>query len=162
MMAHARTETKSRQKLAAEKMTPMQRLARALQSGQLKSELRTMSEAIHMARALAMQIGNTLKTPEYSENFKNPSYAEHYHVAIAYMTPDLSMLFTWPYEPGKEAEIQERLTGTGKCCIPVGLVFGIRDPKQGGGWLSGARPFLNTPLVIMALKQPVGREHDGD
>jgi len=152
-MVRAQTGTKSRQKLAAEKMTPVQRLARALQSGQLKSELRTMPEAIHMAHALAMQIGNALKMPEYANEFKKPTYAEHYHVAIAYMTPDLSMLSTWPYEPGKEAEIQQQLSGPGKCCIPVGLFFGIRDPKQGAGWLSGARPFLNTPLVIMALKQ---------
>lgn len=147
-----RTETKSRQKIAAENMTDVQRLMRALQSGRLKSELRTAQEAIHAARALAVQIGSTLNSPGFAKHFKNPKYAEHYHVAVAYMTPDLSMLFTEPYTPGKELELQQRLSGPGTCCIPVGLVFGIRD-TEGPGWYSGARPFLETPLVIMALKQ---------
>jgi len=147
-------ETKqSRQKIAAGNMSPVQKICRALQSGPVKSELRTLSEAIHSARALAMQIESMMKSPMYAEHFKNPTYAKDFHVAIAYMTPDLSMLFTWPYEPGKEADIQDRLSGQGKCCIPVGLVFGVHDPK--GGWWSGARPFLTTPLVIMALKQRV-------
>ncbi|HZR58465.1 MAG TPA: hypothetical protein VFA74_16450 [Terriglobales bacterium] len=141
-------EEKSRQKLAAEKMTPVQNLVRSLQSGQLKSELRTVQESIHAARALAMQIESV------STNYGlSKKYAEDFHVSIAYMTPDLSTLYTWPYEPGKEAEIQQRLSGPGTCCIPVGLVFGVRDRKQGGGWLSGARPFLNTPLVRLALQQ---------
>jgi hypothetical protein len=149
-------ESKSRQKVAAEKMTPIQNLVRALQSGRLKSELRTVQEAIHAAHALAMQIESV------SENYGlSKTYGADFHVAIAYMTPDLSSLSTWPYEPGKEADIQKRLSASGTCCIPVGLVFGIRDRKQGGGWLSGARPFLETPLVRMALQQRLERNTIG-
>ncbi|MFL6305450.1 MAG: hypothetical protein ACJ72H_18120, partial [Candidatus Sulfotelmatobacter sp.] len=108
---------------------------RSLQSGQLKSELRTMQEAIHLARSAAMQIGNALKASPFTDDadyaaFKKAAYGEHYNVAIAYMTPDLSMLFTRRYEPGKEAVIQGELSSPGQCCIPVGLLFGIRDPKH--------------------------------
>ena len=151
-MVKAQTE-KSRQKLAAENMTDAQKLARALQSGRLKSELRTVSEAIHAARALTIQIGTTLHSPGFSKHFKNAKYGENYHVSIAWMTPDLSMLMTEPYTPGKDAEIQQKLSGPGSCCIPVGLIFGILDPQHDNSWLAGARPFLVTDLVVMALKQ---------
>jgi hypothetical protein len=133
---------KSRQKVAAESMTRVQKIHRALQSGQLKSELRTVSEAIHAARALTMQIEAAGLKDE-----------RDFHVHVGYMTPDLSMLWTRRYERGQEAAIQEDLSGPGKCCIPVGLVFGIRDPEHGGDWLIGSRPFLDTPLVRTALKQ---------
>ncbi len=49
-------QPKSRQKLAAESMSKVQNLHRALQSVLLKSELRTVSEAIHAARGLYQQI----------------------------------------------------------------------------------------------------------
>ena len=94
-----------------------------------------------MARALAAQIELAGIKPT------------DFYVHIAYMTPDLSFLHTHKFERGLEATIQENLSGPGKCCIVVGLIFGIRDPEHGGNWLFGARPFLNTPLVIMALKQ---------
>jgi len=152
MMVSAHVK-ESRQKIAADKMTGAEKLARALQSGLMKGDLRTLQEAIHMARALAMQIPITAKN--YKGLKLSDKYGEDFHVAIAYFTPDLSAIFTHPYEPGKEAEIQEQLSGPGKCCIPIGLIFGIRDHERGARWWSGARPFLNTPLVIMALKQRV-------
>ena len=143
-MSRAQVEQKSRQKLAAENMTKTQKLARALQSGQLKSELRTVQESIHLARGLYTQIE--------SEGFK---HNENFWVHIAYMTPDLSMLFTRKFEPGEKeaAKIQADLSG--ECCIVVGLVFGIIDPDNEDDSSLGVRPFLNTDLVRMALKQRV-------
>ncbi|PWU08172.1 MAG: hypothetical protein C5B47_05120, partial [Verrucomicrobia bacterium] len=92
----------SRQKLAAENMTRVGKIVRALQSGQLKSELRTVQESIHLARGLYTQIE--------SQGFKhNNDFAVH----IAYLTPDLSMLFTRKFEPGEKeaAQIQADLSG---------------------------------------------------
>jgi hypothetical protein len=86
------------------------------------------------------------------------NHAKDFSVVIAYMTPDLSMLFTRRYEHGKESEIQADLSGPGKCCIMAGLIFGIRDHDHGGDWLIGGKPFLHTPLVISALKQRMESE----
>src|SRR5215831_18513520 len=110
-------EGKSRQKLAADNMTRVQKIVRALQSGRVKSELRTAQEAIHAARALAMQIG--------AEGF---TLNENFFVHIAYLTPDLSMLFTRRYVKDAEQEIYAELAGPGSCCIMAGLLFGIKDP----------------------------------
>jgi hypothetical protein len=140
MMTRTQTEPKSRQKLAAENMSKVQRLHRALQSGPLKSELRTVSESIHAARGLFKQIE--------SAGLEHKDFAVH----IAYMTPDLSALFTRPYVPGEEAAIQAELSGQGTCCIMVGLTFGLRDLER-ENWIVGARPFLRTPLVMMAFAQ---------
>src|SRR4051812_13178806 len=98
-------QEKRREKLAAGKVTPAQNRMRSWPSRQLKSELRTMQEAIHLARSAAMQIGNALKASPFTDDAdyaasKKAAYGEHYNVAIAYMTPDLSMLFTRRYEPG--------------------------------------------------------------
>jgi hypothetical protein len=143
-MVRTQTELpKSRQKLAADNMTRVGKLMRALQSGQLKSELRTVQEAIHLARALFMHIE--------SQGFK--SEEEQFAVHIAYMTPDLSMLFTRKFEPGDKAAATIQADLSGQCCIMVGLIFGIVDPENHDSALGGARPFLNTPLVMMALKQ---------
>lgn len=143
MVKTQQSEQKSRQKQAAENMTRVGKLMRALQSGQLKSELRTVQEAIHLARALFMHIE--------SQGFK--SEEEQFAVHIAYMTPDLSMLFTRKFEPGDKAAATIQADLSGQCCIMVGLIFGIIDPDNHDNALGGARPFLNTPLVMMALKQ---------
>jgi len=143
-----RTQEKSRQKLAAERMTDAQKLCQRLGSGALKSEFRTVSEAIHMARALAAQMADAGR-----EDGLAKEYGKDHHIAIAYMTPDFSQLHTWPYAPGKEAEIHSQLTGPGRCCIPVGLIFEVLEGKEGRRM--GARPFLITPLVMMALKQRI-------
>lgn len=141
-------DTRSRQKIAADKMTPAQRICRALQSGAVRSELRTVQEAIHLARALSSQAKSAMGAVE------GMNHAEDFIVHLAYMTPDLSVLHTLKFEVGQEAAIQAELSGgSGKCCIMVGLIFGMRDTAQGGGWRIGARPFLTTPLVLMALKQ---------
>jgi hypothetical protein len=141
-------EPKSRQKLAAENMTRVQKLTRVLQCGQLKSELRTVQEAIHMARGLYTQIESEGLKPQ------NDEFAVH----IAYMTPDLSMLFTRRFKPGKDEAAQIQADLASKCCIMVGLIFGMKDPDHDNEWLIGARPFLNTPLVVMALQQRVESE----
>lgn len=133
-------QPKSRQKLAAESMSKVQNLHRALQSGLLKSELRTVSEAIHAARGLYQQITAAGLS------------AKDFKVHVAYMGPDLSALYTQPFEPGKEATIQAELSGQGRCCIMVGLTFGLRDWER-GNWIVGVRPFLRTPLVDMAFDQ---------
>ena len=143
-MVRAQTEAAakpaSRQKIAAEKMSPVQQLHRRLQSGPLKSELRTVSESIFAARVLYKQI----------EAAGIP--AKDFWVHIAYTAPDLSALSTRPFAPGEEAAIQGELSGPGSCCIMVGLAFGIRDWER-GNWVLGARPFLETPLVRTAFKQ---------
>jgi hypothetical protein len=136
MIAKARDGQKSQQKLAAENMSDVQRLHRALLSGRLKMELRTVSESIHAARALYTQIKAHLEPKDF-------------HVHIAYMTPDLSMLSTHPFVPGEEATIQAELSGM--CCIMVGLAFALRDWTN-KNWIVGARPFLDTPLVHLAFK----------
>jgi hypothetical protein len=138
MMTRTQAEPKSRQKLAAENMSKVQKLHRALQSGPLKSELRTVSETIHAASALYKQIEIAGMSPK---DFK---------VNIAYVTPDLSALFTHPFVLGQEATIQAALSGQGTCCIMVGLLFGLRDNVE-KNWIVGARPFLRTPLVEMAF-----------
>jgi hypothetical protein len=138
----------SSQQIAADKMTPVQKISRALQSGPVKSELRTVQEAIHLARALSSQAKSMM------DGTKGADHAKDFGVHIAYMTPDLSVLHTLKYEAGQEAAIQAELSGgSGKCCIMVGLVFGMRDHSKGGMWYFGGRPFLNTELVRMALAQ---------
>jgi hypothetical protein len=131
-------EAKSRQKLAAENMSKVQLLNRALQSGPLKSELRTVSEAIHAARALYKQIEGAGIAPK------------DFHVHIAYLTPDLSVLSTQPFEIGYEPLIQTSLSGT-TCSIMVGILFLIRDWER-KNWAVGARAFLDTPLVRKAIE----------
>jgi hypothetical protein len=128
--------TKSRQKVAEEKMSKVQRLHRQLSSGPLKSDLRTVSESIHAARALYFQI----------EGAGIP--AKDFAVHVAYMTPDLSALYTAQFTLGQEAKIQAELSG--QCCIVVGLAFGLRDWER-GNWVLGSRPFLRTPLVELAF-----------
>ena len=150
MMVPARTETKSRQKLAAENMTRVQKVVRALQSGQFKSELRTVQEAIHLARGFFTNIE--------SQGFKpDKDFAVH----IAYMTPDLSMLFTRKFEPGDKAAAKIQADLSAQCCIMVGILFGIIDPDNDDDALIGARPFLDTPLVVTALKQRVESDSIG-
>jgi hypothetical protein len=127
----------SRQKLAAQNMSKVQRLHRALQSGPLKSELRTIPESIHAARALYKQIEAAGVA------------AKDFHVHIAYLTPDLSVLSTQAFELGHEPQIQTALSGP-TCAIVVGVLFAIRDWER-KNWVVGARPFLETPLVRKAI-----------
>jgi hypothetical protein len=134
-----RTESKkSYQKETAESMSKVQMLHRRLASGPLKSELRTVSESIHAARALYIQI-----------EIAGIS-AKDFSVHIAYMTPDLSALYTSRFAPGQEGKIQAELSS--QCCIVVGLTFGLRDWER-ENWILGSRPFLRTPLVEMAFAQ---------
>jgi hypothetical protein len=133
-----RTQEKSSQRRAMEGMSKVQSLHQRLSSGPVKSELRTVSESIHAARALYKQI--ELAGIETKDFF----------VHIGYLTPDLPALFTQPFTPGQEAATQEALSGKGMCCIPAGLTFGIRD-WQRKNWSLGARPFLTTPLVRTAF-----------
>jgi hypothetical protein len=128
--------TESRQKVAAQNMSRVQKLNRALQSGRLKMDLRTVSEAIHAARGIHSQIKD--------EGIE----AKDYHVKIAFLTPDLSMLSTHSYVPGEDAEIQAALSG--QCCIMVGTCFAIRDWEK-KNWVVGYRPFLSTQLVDRAF-----------
>jgi hypothetical protein len=136
----AEQKLKSPQKLAEESMSKVQKLNRAMQSGRLKMELRTVPEAIHSARALYKQIE--------SAGLQHKDFSVH----IAYMTPDLSALFTHQYVLGEEAKIQAELSGPGMCCILVGLGFAMRDWDR-KNWVVGVRPFLDTPLVHMAFNQ---------
>jgi hypothetical protein len=135
---HAK-EAKSRQKVANEKMSKVQQLHRALQSGQLKRELRTVQESIFAARALYGQIESA------------GIDAKDFRVRVAFLTPDLTTLLTEPFEPGKEDQANAALLkqiGS----IPVGLGFAIRDHEK-GNWVVGTRLFLSTPLILQAFEQ---------
>ena len=136
-------QPKSRQKVAAEKMTRVENISRALRSGPLKSELRTAQEAIWMAKALDQQI----KVAGLD--------AKDRHVYVAYMTPDLSVLSTLRFVEGQEPAMLKTLTAPGACCIMVGLIFAMRDKEHDGDWLFAHRPFLVTPNVLMALNQRI-------
>ncbi len=118
----------------------VEKLHRALQSGRVKMDLRTVQEAVHAARSL------------YSRIKDEGIEAKDYHVKIAYMTPDLSMLSTRSYLPGEDALIQAELSAPGMCCIMVGTAFALRDWET-KNWFVGYRPFLSTPLVDRAFDQ---------
>lgn len=107
-----------------------------------------------MARALVEQMKQM-----GSEYGLCKEYGKDYAVAVAYLTPDLSVLNTWPFHVGKEAEMQSALSGPGRCVIPVGLVFDVQ--AKDGKVTRGARPFLNTPLVRMALEQRLASDEVG-
>jgi hypothetical protein len=65
-----------------------------------------------------------------------------YGVAIAYASPDLTAL---GYTPLFREESQEVVLRTLEGNVPVGLLFGVRDPAdQEQRVLVGSRPFLNT------------------
>lgn len=146
------TPDKSRQRLAAENMTQAEKVQHRLQSGPVKSELRTVPEAIHIASAFHRQAKEAMK------DHKKLDHATGFRLVIAYMTPDLSTLFTIKFEPGREAEIAKELTAKDTCALPVGLIFGIQDYEHSGDWLIGAKPFLTTPLVLSALNQRIDSE----
>jgi hypothetical protein len=138
MMAQTQhKEVKSRQRLANANMSKVQQLSRALQSGQLKRELRTIPESIHGARALYRQIELEGIAPK------------DFHVRIAFLTPDLSTLSTHAFKPGLEDAAQTELSA--QCGIMVGLVFAIRDLAK-ENWSVGYRVFLSTPLIIQAFE----------
>jgi hypothetical protein len=144
------SELKSRQKVAAENMTQAAKVQHQLQSGPVKSELRTVQEAIHIAAAFNRQAKEAMK------GHKRLDHAKNFRVVIAYMTPDLSTIFTRKFEPGAETAIAEELSSG--CCIMVGLIFGIQDPEHNDDWLYGVKPFLVTPLIVSALKQRIDSE----
>lgn len=124
-------------------MTQVEKISRALRSGQIKSELRTAQDAIWMAKALDQQ----MKSAGVDQKDRR--------VYVAYMTPDLSILSTLPFREGQEQAVLKTLTAPGSCCIMAGLIFAMRDKEHGGDWLFAHKPFLYTPLVATALKQRI-------
>ena|ERR1700677_1351481 len=152
MVPTQETEPKeNRQKRAFDKMTKAQKIRRAVLSGPVKSELRNAREAIWAAKALDQHLRDNDLPPE------------DISVQLAYMTPDLTILSTLRFKPGKEEEIYAELTGPGKCAVMVGLIFGIRerDPEvlkkfeNQDVWVLGAKRFLDTELVRAALEQRI-------
>jgi hypothetical protein len=133
-------DLKSRQQTAADNMSDSERVHRQLTSGPTKSELRTVPEVIGTASAFNRQAKEAMK-------LKHLDHAKDFVLTIGYLTPDLGILYTKKFVEGHEAELQKALAS--ECAIFCGLIFGIREGK---GWLLGARPFLNTPLVLSALK----------
>lgn len=156
-----KTREKSPQQKAADSMSAAQKLARALSSGILKSNLRTVQEAIYIARALWTQAPVTAKNYRTVNGQPLQLSEGDFEVAIAYMTPDLTTLNTWPYDPKREGEILDELLGPGKCTIPVGLIFAILDHERGTRQ-QGARPFLNAEIVKFALEQRLKQEFDSN
>lgn len=140
------SELKSRQKATAEKMTRAQRVHHQLLSGPVKSELRTVPETIQLAAAFNRQARKGLEDLGLDPD-------NGFALVIAYLTPDLSTIFTCRFVAGKEAEVHKALTA--ECCIMAGLIFGMQDPEHNGDWLYGAKPFLTTPLVLSALKERI-------
>ncbi|HEY6769385.1 MAG TPA: hypothetical protein VI386_31970 [Candidatus Sulfotelmatobacter sp.] len=144
------SEIKSRQKATAENMTQAQRVQHQLHSGPVKSELRTVQEAIQIASAFNRQAKEAMK------DRKKLEHARDFSLVLAYLTPDLSALFTAKFVPGEETKLYKELSSG--CCIMAGLIFGIRDPEHKNDWLLGVKPFLTTPLVLSALKQRIDSE----
>jgi hypothetical protein len=134
-----------------EKMSAAAKVQRRFSAGRPMNELRTIQESIWMAKSLDQQLRDAMK----NEGLK----PEDSSVLLCYLTPDLSMLFTEPYVDGQEHSLHAKLAG--RCCIMVGLIFGVRerDPRvlktRGNDnlWILGAKPFLTTKLVLTALKQ---------
>jgi hypothetical protein len=137
-------ELKSRQKATAENMTEAQKVQHQLQSGPVKSELRTVQDAIQTAAAFNRQAKEAMQS-------KGLNHEKDFSLVLAYLTPDLSSLFTRKFVPGQEADIYKDLASG--CSIMAGLIFGIRDHKHNGDWLLGLKPFLVTPLVTSALRE---------
>jgi hypothetical protein len=150
-MRTARTEEISRQRKAADNMTEAKKLHQKLGSGAIKSELRTVPETIHLASTFYRQAQQAIK-----QEYKKLDSENGFALVIAYLTPDLSNLFTRKYMPGEEGHIYRELST--ECCIMVGLIFGVRDPEHNNDWLIGGKPFLNTPLVIDAMKQRISSD----
>jgi hypothetical protein len=138
------SESKSRQKLAAENMSEAQRVHHQLRSGPIRSELRNAREAIQIAGAFYRQAAEQMKARKLDP--------KDLFVHISYLSPDLTVLSTLAFEPGKESQLYEKLS-TG-CSIMAGLIYAIRDAER-GSILVGAKPFVDTPLVREALKQRV-------
>ena len=162
MVSTRETKSVSRQRAAAGKMTAAQRVQQRIASGAFKSELRTATEAIWMAKAMDGQLREAMR-----EAGLNPKEC---WVHIAFMTPDLSTLSTVRFVEGTEQQMHDSLTGPGKCSIMVGLIFGIaeRDPEKlretGGemGTYIGAKPLLLTERVREALKQRITFSEPGN
>ena len=152
----------SRQRAAAEKMTAAQRVQQRIASGTFKSELRTATEAIWMAKALDAQLRQAMKEAGLD--------AKDCGVYIAYMTPDLVTLSTVPFREGMEQQINDALVGPGKCGIMVGLIFTIterdreklkRIPEDKVGTYLGAKPFLMTERIREALRMRIAFDEQG-
>lgn len=137
-------DLKSRQKLTAENMSEAQRVHHQLRSGAVRSELRNAREAVQIAGAFYHQAAELMNARKLD--------TKDLFVHISYLSPDLTVLSTMAFEPGKESQLYEKLSAG--CSIMAGLIFAIRD-KERESILVGAKPFVDTPLVREALKQRV-------
>lgn len=137
------------------KMTTAARVAQRFAGGRPSNELRTVQEAIWMAKAMDRQLRESMKA-----NGLDPDDSR---ILICYLTPDLSMLFTEPFVEGQEQALHSKLAS--QCCIMAGLIYVIveRDPKvlkergTDDVTIMGAKPFLNTKLVLTALRERIDR-----
>lgn len=145
MMASVSEREKSRQRVAAENMTEAQKLQQQLASGPIRSELRNAREAVQIAGAFYRQATEAMKS-------KGLDPEKGFFLHISYLSPDLTVLSTRMYEPGKESQLYEALSVGG--AIMAGLIFGIVDTETKTLRVS-AKPFVDTPLVREALKQRV-------
>lgn len=164
MVSTRDTKSVSRQRAAAEKMTAAQKVQQRIASGAFKSELRTATEAIWMAKALDAQLRQAMMDAGLDP--------KDCLVHIAYMTPDLATLSTVRFTEGMEQQINDALVGPGKCSIMVGLIFAIgeRDaeklreagvPKDKMATYLSAKPFLLTERVREALKMRISFDQEG-
>jgi hypothetical protein len=141
-------------------MTTAERVQRRFSAGRPMNELKTAQEALWMAQGLKQQLRDALK-----EEGLNPEDCE---VHIAALTPDLGMLLTYRFTEGdaeKMRELHAKMTGV--CSIMVGLIFAVRDhdPKRikefgGAAMIMGAKPFLNTKVVVDALSHRLHTEEN--
>jgi hypothetical protein len=135
------------------RMSTAARVHKHFAGGRPTNELRTVQEAIWVAKALDRQLRDSM-----AANGLNPDDSR---VLVCYLTPDLSMLFTEPFFAGKEQALHAKLAST--CCIMAGLIYVVRerDPKvlkEHGNddlCLMGTKPFLNTKLVNAALNERI-------
>jgi hypothetical protein len=133
---------KSRQRLAAENMTPAQKIRRDLTGGRPPAgELKTPTGAVTAARILHRE----LETRMSAEGLK-PKTGD-WCVSIGYVSADLSVLgFSPLFAPGEEAELMKYLSGH----VMLGLIFGMVDKEAKESKdeidriVTGTRPFFVT------------------
>jgi len=135
----------SRQKIAAENMSAVQKIHRALRSGPPSNELRTAAESVTSARVLFREIQNSMLAkglqPEQGD------WAVH----VAYVSTDLSLTFTQQYVPGSEPDLLKHLTD--QPVILIGLIFAMRDKDAQGALVVGVKPFLDTKQTSAWLRE---------
>jgi len=124
-------------KRAADELTEVQRIQRALTNGRPPAgELKTPNAAISAAKILYKELEARMKFAGLE-----PKQGD-WGVSIGWVSTDLSLMGYSPlYSPGGEDDILKAIEGH----IPIGLVFAMRDKEAAdpkSRTAVGARPFF--------------------